>query len=287
MAQHRDQPFDADGAQGAYGGQNAGGETGSPPSTSPAPGTPAESPAASPVSGAELRSAPRFALLIRAAKLIVDGREYLCILRDASATGVKIRLFTPIPKHSRLAIELGNGDRHDARLAWTTHDHAGLQFLEEVDVQRLINERGGAHPRRQVRLRVVLDAVLHAGGESTHVRFHDISQQGACIECEKWLAMNELVRLDTGVMPSLYAKVRWRDHPRYGLVFEQTFKLDELARISAPLQLSQALTEAARQSGQAPGAPPQSPSPQSPSSQPAASQNGPSQTGRGRDTPLL
>jgi hypothetical protein len=258
-----------------------------PPSASPAPGTPAESPAASPVSGAELRSAPRFALLIRAAKLIVDGREYLCILRDASATGVKIRLFTPIPKHSRLAIELGNGDRHDARLVWTTHDHAGLQFLEEVDVQRLINERGGAHPRRQVRLRVVLDAVLHAGGESTHVRFHDISQQGACIECEKWLAMNELVRLDTGVMPSLYAKVRWRDHPRYGLVFEQTFKLDELARISAPLQLSQALTEAARQSGQAPGAPPQSASSQPPSPQPAASQNGPSQTGRGRDTPLL
>lgn len=263
MAQHRDQPFNADGAQAAYGGQNAGGETGSTPSANPAPGAPAESPP----SGADLRAAPRFALLIRAAKLIVDGREYLCILRDASATGVKIRLFTPIPEHSRLAIELGNGDRHDARLVWTTHDHAGLQFLEEVDVQRLINERGGAHPRRQVRLRVVLDAVLHAGGESSHVRFHDISQQGACIECEKWLAMNELVRLDTGVMPSLYAKVRWRDHPRYGLVFEQTFKLDELARISAPLQLGQALAQAARQAGK--------PSTTTPA------------PGRGRDTPLL
>jgi hypothetical protein len=109
---------------------------------------------------------------------------------------------------------------------------------------------------------------------STHVRFHDISQQGACIECEKWLAMNELVRLDTGVMPSLYAKVRWRDHPRYGLVFEQTFKLDELARISAPLQLSQALTEAA-----APGRSPSQPA------RPRQPQNGPSQTGRGRIPP--
>jgi hypothetical protein len=29
--------------------------------------------------------------------------------------------------------------------------------------------------------------------------------------------------------------------PRYGLIFEHTFKLDELARISAPLQFVQAL----------------------------------------------
>ena len=216
------------------------------------PEEPGQDTAASPT-GAELRAAPRFTLLIRAAKLIVDGREFLCILRDASATGVKIRLFTPIPEHKSLAIELGTGERHEARLVWTTGDHAGLQFLEEIDVQRLLDEREGPYPRRQVRLRLVLDAVLHSGGENVHVQFHDISQQGACIECEKWLMVHELVRLDTGVMEPLYAKVRWRNHPRYGLVFEQTFKLDELARISAPLQLGQALTEAARQSGRQTG----------------------------------
>jgi hypothetical protein len=53
--------------------------------------------------------------------------------------------------------------------------------------------------------------------------------------------MNELVRLETGVAPPLFAKVRWRSHPRYGLIFEHTFKLDELARISAPLQFAKAL----------------------------------------------
>jgi len=42
--------------------------------------------------GAELRAAPRFTLLIRAAKLIADGREFLCIIRDASATGLKPKL---------------------------------------------------------------------------------------------------------------------------------------------------------------------------------------------------
>jgi hypothetical protein len=109
------------------------------------PEEPGQDIAASPT-GAELRAAPRFTLLIRAAKLIVDGREFLCILRDASATGVKIRLFTPIPEHKSLAIELGTGERHEARLVWTTGDHAGLQFLEEIDVQRLLDEREGLIP---------------------------------------------------------------------------------------------------------------------------------------------
>lgn len=195
-------------------------------------------------SQADLRSAPRFTLLIRAAKLIADGREFLCIIRDASATGVKIRLFTPMPDHSELQIELGNGDRYPVELVWHTQDYAGFRFLGEIDIERLLDESHGAFPKRQVRLRIALDAIVHSGGEAVRVAFQDISQQGAGIECEKWLLMNELVRVETGIMPPIYAKVRWRSHPRYGVIFEQTFKLDELARISAPIQLGEALQSA-------------------------------------------
>lgn len=193
------------------------------------------------VTGAGMRAAPRFTLLIRAAKLVADGREFLCIIRDASATGVKIRLFTPVPDHSELEIELGNGDRYPVELVWSTDDYAGFRFLGEIDIERLLDESHGAFPKRQVRLRIAMDAILHSGGEAVRVAFQDISQQGAGIECEKWLLMNELVRIDTGIMAPLYAKVRWRSHPRYGVIFEQTFRLDELARISAPIQLGEAL----------------------------------------------
>ena len=191
--------------------------------------------------GSELRSAKRFALLIRTAKINADGREFLCILRDVSATGLKVRLFSPLPQARELSIEQINGDRYPVELVWQAEDYAGLRFREEIDVKRLLDEGGSTLPRRQVRLRIALDGVLHSGGKAVRVGFSDISQQGACIESEKWLLMNELVRLETGVTPPLYAKVRWRSHPRYGLIFEQTFKLDELARISAPLQLAEAL----------------------------------------------
>ncbi|MFM9935177.1 MAG: PilZ domain-containing protein [Novosphingobium sp.] len=204
--------------------------------------------------GSEHRSAPRYALLIRTAKIVADGREFLCIIRDASATGLKVRLFSPLPRARALSIELVNGDRYLVDLVWQADDYAGLRFFEEIAVERLLEEGGGAFPRRQVRLRIVLDGVLHSGGEAVRIAFKDISQQGACVECDKWLLMNELVRVETGATSPLYAKVRWRSHPQYGLIFEHTFKLDELARISAPLQFAQALQEQASSPRRADGA---------------------------------
>jgi hypothetical protein len=195
--------------------------------------------------GSEFRSAPRFALLIRTAKVIADGREFLCIIRDASASGLKIRLFSALPQAHKLFIELVTGDRYPVELVWQADDYAGLRFQQEIAVDQLLDEARGTFPRRQVRLRIALDGVLHSGGEAVRVGFKDISQQGACVESDKWLLMNELVRLETGVTPPLYAKVRWRSHPRYGLIFEHTFKLDELARISAPLQLAEVLETSA------------------------------------------
>lgn len=185
----------------------------------------------------EQRAAPRFTLLIRAAKLIVDDTsEFLCVIRDVSSTGIKIRLFNPLPPHAKLSLAMSNGDSYEVETVWQEGDYAGFRFVDDIDIERLLDEAHGTFPKRQVRLRIHLDAILHSGGEAVRVAFQDISQQGACIDCDKWLLMNELVRVETGVLPAIYAKVRWRSHPRYGLLFEQTFKLDELAHIAAPLQ---------------------------------------------------
>lgn len=196
-----------------------------------------------PVTG-DQREAPRLTLLIRAAKLIADGREFLCVIRDASSKGIKIRLFHAIPEHRKLEVELANGDRHPIEMVWNADEHAGFRFPQDVDIERLVDESQGAFPRRQVRLRITLEATIKTAGETVRVEVQDISQQGACIESDKWLLKNELIRVDTGILPPIYAKVRWRRHPRYGLVFEQTFRLDELARLAAPHQFTQAIEEA-------------------------------------------
>ena len=40
--------------------------------------------------------------------------------------------------------------------------------------------------------------------------------------------INQLLRVETGVVAPLYAKVRWRNQPEYGLVFERVLDFEEL-----------------------------------------------------------
>lgn len=185
----------------------------------------------------ERRSSPRVTVMIRPGKLIADGREFLCVVRDVSESGIKIRLFHPLPQHRRLEIEFDTGDRRDVELVWQVDELAGCSFVEQIDVASLIAAHEGAHPRRQPRVHVDLQATLCAGGLRTPVTICDISQRGASLECNGWLMIDELVRLECAGLPTLHAKVRWRRPPRYGLVFEQTFRLDDLARACAELAL--------------------------------------------------
>lgn len=183
----------------------------------------------------EMREAPRFTLLIRTAKLISAGGEYLCVVRDASASGIKVRLFHPLPRQPVLTLELANGDRFEVERVWESDGDAGLRFTAPVDVAKLVAEEA-PFPKRPVRLRLQLAALISVHGDCTAAVVRDLSQQGAQIESTRHLAMDQQLRLEIQHMSPIFAKVRWRRHPAYGLVFEQTFKLDELARLAALLQ---------------------------------------------------
>ena len=180
-------------------------------------------------SGAELRGAPRYTLLVRMAKLVADGREYLCVLRDASATGCKIKLLNPLPIADGYALETGSGERYPMELMWYREDHAGFRFYAEADVHALIEDKRGQYPKRQIRLNVDRPAVLFANGRELPVRLRNISQQGACVELEERLMLRQTVRIETDGFPPIFAKVVWRDMPRYGLVFDKGFLLEEMA----------------------------------------------------------
>lgn len=184
--------------------------------------------------GDDQRAAPRVSLLIRPAKLIAPSGEYLCVLRDASATGVKVRCFHPLPGQS-LTLELGNGDRYPVERMWEQGDHAGLRFRDVVPVEYLIKETG-PYPRRPVRLRMTLPALLLAGRDMLTATVHDLSQQGARITCDEQLALNRQFRLEIAGVAPIVAKVRWRRPPAAGLVFEDTFRLEDFARLAYRLQ---------------------------------------------------
>jgi hypothetical protein len=95
------------------------------------------------------RSTPRFMLLIRAAKLTAPDVEFLCVVRDASESGVSVRLFHPLPEAIELTLELPNGDRHPLERVWEHEGKAGFRFREPVELERIVEARS-EYPRRAV-----------------------------------------------------------------------------------------------------------------------------------------
>lgn len=193
----------------------------------------------------ERRKAPRFTLLIQTAKLISGRGEFLCIVRDASADGVRVRHFGHLPDERFLEFELANGEGFPVQLVWRDEEYAGLKFPDEVDLARIVKVSNDTLPRRRLRLRTVLEGTLSYGGLTRPATIRNISQQGAGIECREKLAIEQLVRLQTDELEPVFAKVCWRSDLAYGLVFEETLSLERLARIAAGSRAFEPPAEAA------------------------------------------
>jgi hypothetical protein len=190
---------------------------------------------AAPPSYEEQRGSQRFTLLIRTAKLVCESGEFLCVIRDVSATGVRLKLFHDLPADRHLALELANGEIYFIERVWEHDGHAGFRFSAPIDVHAFIEEVS-PFPRRQIRLRMHFPAVVSAEGQASVATVRDLSQQGARIETSRHLAIGQRVKLEADGFPPVIARVRWRSAPEFGLAFEQVFPLEELARLAAGLQ---------------------------------------------------
>lgn len=195
-------------------------------------------------SGADQRSAPRFTLLIRAAKLTSPDCEFLCVVRDASETGVSVRLFHPLPPEIPLTLELPNGDRHLLERVWEADGKAGFSFAEPTSFERLV-ESPSRFSKRAVRVRLEVPCDLMAGLRWVGATIGNISQQGALIRTQERLSLIQRVKLRAEGMPEVAAKVRWRRNDEYGLSFEDTFQFAELATLAFELQRKHAAIDRA------------------------------------------
>jgi hypothetical protein len=188
------------------------------------------------------RTAPRFALLIRSAKLLCRYGEFLCVIRDISETGVKLRLFHPLPANEPLRLEFSTGDSIPITQVWSTGNEAGFEFTAPIDIHHIIAE-ASPYPKRALRLRLRHPATINFNGASYEATISDLSRQGACIETRQPLALEQKLTLDMSMVPSLAASVRWRNSSCYGLALQHIFSFEELARTIARMQLPAELSQ--------------------------------------------
>lgn len=189
--------------------------------------------------GEEMRAAPRFTLLIRAAKLVCAKGEFVCVIRDVSESGVSVRLFHRLPSGGPYELHMPGGEAYEMRDVWQRENEAGFEFTRPVDVARLINE-AGMYPKRGIRLDLVFPITVKTLTQQCEGVVENVSQQGARFECDGLFAIDQSLRIEgadlTGARKEVRAKVRWRRDRHYGIVFDDTFTLGDFARLAAQLQ---------------------------------------------------
>ena len=181
------------------------------------------------------RSAPRFTLLIRSAKLTSADAEYLCVVRDASASGISVRTFHPLPVEVPLTLELPNGDRHELERVWEEEGKAGFRFAKPTELERIV-EGPSRFSKRALRVNLELPCEIFASLRRFKATLRNLSQQGALITTDEKLSLVQRVKLSAPGLPEVTAKVRWRRGDQYGLSFEDNFQFSDLALIVFNLQ---------------------------------------------------
>lgn len=196
--------------------------------------------------GADLRAAPRFTLLIRAAKLVSAQGEFVCVIRDVSESGVSVRLFHTLPSCPSFALHMPAGAAYEITPVWQRDNEAGFSFDDSVEVEKLVNE-STEYPKRGLRLALCFPVTINMLAGSFDAVVENLSQQGARLTCDKLLAIDQTVRLEMpdidGKHREVRAKVRWRRDHHYGVVFDDTFALGDFARLAALLQAPALLGE--------------------------------------------
>jgi hypothetical protein len=151
------------------------------------------------------------------------------VIRDVSVSGVRLRLFHDLPAERHLMLVLANGESYFVENVWEREREAGFQFSAPIDVTAFMTE-SSRFPKRQVRLALDLPAVLAIRDTSSSIIIRDLSQHGAQIETDRVLFVGQHLRLKANRLPQIFASVRWGNASNYGLVFQNSFRLDELAQ---------------------------------------------------------
>ncbi len=183
----------------------------------------------------EQRGARRYTSLIRSAKLVCGQGEFVCVIKDVSASGISLRTFHALPTDPTLALELQNGEIYEIEKVRSSGNEGSYKFKEPVEVERLIHENWN-FPKRQLRLNIFIPVVASTLTKSAEGMTVNLSQQGARLECDEVFAIDQPVRIKSSAFPETRATVRWRQDSNYGLVFDNTLSLREFAILAAEVQ---------------------------------------------------
>jgi len=176
----------------------------------------------------ERRHDERHMTLLRVGSLIVGERRELCLIRNISAGGMLIRVYSAIAPDTRVSIELKQGEPIHGTTLWARDEFVGVSFDAQIDILSLLSAPADAPRPRMPRLEVSCIAWVRDDAVVHRTRALNISQGGLRVETTHGLPVGAQVTVTLPGLSPEQGVVRWNDGESCGITFNRVLALPHL-----------------------------------------------------------
>lgn len=175
------------------------------------------------------REGERHLTLFRVGTMAVDGRRELCLIKNISAGGAMLRLYSgSIALGQRLSVELKCGQPLTGSVAWVRDPNVGLAFDRPIDVIAMLSQSEDGPRPRMPRIETNSFCTLREGARIVRARACDISQGGIKVLTPAEFARDVEVVVSLAGLPPQPGVVRWTAEESVGITFNRLLPLPTL-----------------------------------------------------------
>ena len=176
----------------------------------------------------ERRNDERHMTLLRVGSLIIGDRRELCLIRNISAGGMLIRVYSAVAPDTRVSVELKQGEPIPGKTLWSQDEFVGVSFDTPIDILSLLSAPADAPRPRMPRLEVNCIAWVREDGVVHRTRALNISQGGLRVETTNGLPVGAQVTVTLPGLSPEQGVVRWNDGQSCGITFNRVLALPHL-----------------------------------------------------------
>ena len=179
----------------------------------------------------ERRTDERIQTILPVARLVSEGSNSFCRIKNISAGGLAAETSAPLAVETKVSIELNSAQSIPGTVVWNRAGAVGIKFDQNIDLRELLANR---KPRtgfraRPPRLEVTCGATVQVGKLYHKVEVHDISLGGMKVALNDWDCAGKDVIVTIESLRPVKGRVRWYKGGYAGIVFDKPLAFEELA----------------------------------------------------------
>lgn len=181
---------------------------------------------------AERRSDQRQSAVLRIALITIGQSTQFCRVVNVSQRGLEVRLFSAVPRGTRVRLQLPDTMRVSGTVVWSRDNAAGIHLDTPLDTDGALQYGAAFDPKRRRRLpraSVAACARLRVGALTYPADLQDISPAGALVHTRKPLNAAGPALLTLPDFAPIPSQVRWTDGSKVGLLFNRCLEMQALA----------------------------------------------------------